>query len=69
MIFMCGASLPSHIIRLLNKYESNPEDLEKVGIYTALEQIKGLLEGGVDGVHIYTMNKPHIAKTIIDGLK
>lgn len=69
MIFMCGASLPAHIIRLLNKYEDNPEDLEKAGIYTALEQIRGLLESGVDGVHIYTMNKPTIAKTIMDGLK
>jgi len=69
MIFMCGASLPANIIRILNKYENSPEDLEKAGIETALEQIKGLLSGGVDGVHIYTMNKPHIAKTILEGLK
>lgn len=69
MIFMCGASLPAHIVRLLNKYENSPEDLEKAGINTALEQIQGLLKGGVDGVHIYTMNKPSIAKTITDGLK
>lgn len=69
MIFMCGASLPAHIIRLLNKYESSPEDLEKAGIFAALEQIEGLLSGGVDGVHIYTMNKPNIAKTIMNGLK
>ena len=69
MIFMCGASLPANIIRILNKYENNPEDLEKAGIETALNQIQGLLEGGVDGVHIYTMNKPHIAKTIMGGLK
>lgn len=69
MIFMCGASLPANIIRLLNKYENSPQDLEKAGIYTALEQIQNLIEGGVDGVHIYTMNKPEIAKTIIGGLK
>ena len=69
MIFMCGASLPAHIIRILNKYEHSPEDLEKAGIYEALTQIRGLLDGGVDGVHIYTMNKPAIATTIINGLK
>ncbi len=69
MIFMCGASLPANIIRILNKYENSPEDLEKAGIETALNQIQGLLSGGVDGVHIYTMNKPHIAKTIMGGLK
>ena len=69
MIFMCGASLPADIVRLLYKYENSPEDLEKAGIEKALEQIQGLLDGGVDGVHIYTMNKPHIAKTILNGLK
>lgn len=68
MIFMCGASLPANVVRLLYKYENSPEDLEKAGIYMALEQIRGLLDGGVDGVHIYTMNKPHIAKTILGGL-
>ena len=69
MIFMCGASLPANIIRILNKYENSPEDLEKAGIETALNQIQGLISGGVDGVHIYTMNKPHIAKTIMGGIK
>ena len=69
MIFMCGASLPANIIRILNKYENRPEDLEKAGIDTALNQIQGLINGGVDGVHIYTMNKPHIAKTIMGGIR
>ncbi len=69
MIFMCGASLPADIVRLLYKYENSPEDLEKAGIEKALCQIQGLLDGGVDGVHIYTMNKPCIARTILNGLK
>lgn len=61
MIFMCGASLPSRIIKLLHKYEDNPDDLRKAGIEFAADQLCGLLLGGVDGVHIYTMNKPDIA--------
>lgn len=61
MIFMCGASLPSEIIRLLNKYADNPDDLRKAGIEYAAVQICDLLKNDVDGIHIYTMNHPDIA--------
>lgn len=62
MIFMCGASLPSQIIRLLHRYENSPEDLRKAGIEYAAGQALGLVRGGVDGIHIYAMNQPDIAK-------
>ena len=62
MIFMCGASLPSAIIRLLNKYSGNAADLRKAGIEYAASQALELLENGSDGIHIYTMNHPDIAR-------
>lgn len=62
MIFMCGASLPSGIIKLLHKYKDNPADLRKAGVEYAAKQVEGLLRGGADGVHIYTMNKADIAE-------
>jgi len=62
MIFLCGASLPSSIIKLLHKYENNPNDLSRAGIEYAAKQIENLIAHGVDGVHIYTMNKPDIAE-------
>lgn len=62
MIFLCGASLPSGIIKLLHKYESRPADLRRAGIEYAASQVEGLLAQKVDGVHIYTMNKPDIAE-------
>lgn len=65
MVFMCGASLPSEIVRILNRYESD-EDVEKAGIEYAAKQIKELLASGADAVHIYTMNRPHIAKGILE---
>lgn len=65
MIFMCGASLPSRIIRLLNRYEKDPDSLRKAGIEYAAEQIRDLIENGVEGIHIYTMNQPDIAKNIL----
>lgn len=62
MIFLCGASLPSGIIKLLHKHENSAEDLRRAGIEYAAEQIEDLLRHGVDGVHIYAMNKPEIAE-------
>jgi len=62
MIFLCGASLPSSIIRLLHKHEKSPDDLFKAGVELAAAQMEQLLAGGADGVHIYTMNKPQIAE-------
>lgn len=69
MIFMCGASLPSEIIRLLNKYSDNPDDLRKAGIEYAAHQIGDLLQNGADGIHIYTMNHPDIARFQTDYIR
>ncbi|MDR0671823.1 MAG: methylenetetrahydrofolate reductase [Oscillospiraceae bacterium] len=63
MIFLCGASLPSEIIKLLHRHAHSPADLRAAGIERAAGQVEALLAGGVDGVHIYTMNKPEIAST------
>lgn len=62
MIFMCGASLPARIVRILNKYENDPESLVQAGIEYSGEQLRDLVSHGVDGVHIYTMNRPEIAR-------
>lgn len=69
MIFTCGASLPAEIIRLLNKYEYDPEGLRNAGIEYAARQICGLLENTDCPIHIYTMNKPDIARGIINIIK
>ncbi len=64
MIFTCGASLPSALIKLLNKYENNPDNLLKAGIEYAGKQISDLSRHGVRGIHIYSMNKPEIAEQL-----
>jgi len=66
---MCGASLPSKLIKLIHKFEGNPEDLRKAGLEYAIEQMDELLDNGVDGVHIYTMNRPVVAKTSLERYK
>ena len=69
MIFMCGASLPRDIILILNKYENSPDDLRKAGIEYASKQIIDLMKNGVDGIHIYSMNKPETAFEITENIK
>lgn len=69
MIYMCGVSLPGKIIRILNKYQDDSISLEKAGIEYACNQINELKAAGVNGVHIYTMNKPHIAKALFEAAK
>ncbi|MDR2046810.1 MAG: methylenetetrahydrofolate reductase [Clostridiales bacterium] len=64
MIFMCGASLPGDVVRILRKYGNNCEDLVKAGIDYAAKQINDLILNGADGIHIYTMNRPAVAAAI-----
>lgn len=69
MIFMCGASLPAKVVKMLAKYEYQPEELRKHAIEYAVWQVEDLLSHGVDGVHIYTMNRPEIAKGILSRIR
>ena len=69
MIFTCGASLPSDIIRILYRYENDPDSLRKAGIDYAVRQIRDLQAHGADGIHIYTMNRPQIATDILEELR
>ncbi|MDR1521458.1 MAG: methylenetetrahydrofolate reductase [Streptococcaceae bacterium] len=62
MVFMCGVTLPSKLIKIIHKYEQNIDDLHKAGLEYAFEQIDDLLTYGVDGIHVYTMNRPNVAK-------
>lgn len=69
MIFLCGASLPSGIIKLLHRYQHSPADLRKAGIEHAVRQMEELARGGADGVHAYTMNHPDIAAAVMGRLR
>ena len=68
MVSLSGATLPKKFVRILNKYEYSPSALKEAGIVYATEQIIDLLSWGVDGIHIYTMNKPEVAGRILDNL-
>ncbi len=68
MVSMCGASLPPKFVKVMQKYESKPEALRDAGIAYAVEQIVDLLANGVDGIHLYTMNNPFVARKISEAV-
>lgn len=62
---LCGATIPAKFRRIMDKYGDNPQALKEAGIAYATEQIIDLLSFGVDGIHLYTMNRPEVARGII----
>lgn len=65
---LSGASLPPKFVRMLDKYEYNPEALKEAGIAYATEQVIDLLAWGIDGIHLYTMNKAEVARRIVSNI-
>ena len=69
MVSLCGASLPKKFVRMINRYEFDDEALLDAGISYATDQIVDLISNGVQGIHLYTMNNPYIAKKIYESIK
>jgi len=63
-----GARYPARLVRALARANSNPQAVEKIGIHYAAEQCAGLLDGGVAGIHFYTLNKSHATREIFNTL-
>ena len=42
--------------------------MKQAGIAYATEQIIDLIANGVNGIHVYSMNKPEVARAIQDNL-
>ena len=68
MVSMCGASIPAKLSKVLQKFGDDPVAMRDAGISYAVDQIIDLVANGVDGVHIYTMNDPYVAKRITDSV-
>lgn len=64
---LSGSSVPNELSSIIAKYGENPDDMKKAGIEYAINQINDLKKNGVDGIHIYTMNKADITMAIYEG--
>ncbi len=68
MVSMCGASLPPKFVKMIQKYENNTDAIRDAGIAYAVDQIVDLVSNGVDGIHLYAMNNPYVARRISDSV-
>lgn len=69
MVSLCGASLPAKFTKMMSRYENRPQAMRDAGIAYAVNQIVDLVSCGVDGVHLYTMNNPYIARRICESVQ
>ena len=66
---LSGSYLPPEFLRLVDTYGSDPEAMKQAGLDYATEQLRSLYGCGVTNVHVYTMNKPDVAETILGNLQ
>ena len=60
--------MPNGFVEMVDKYGKNPEDMKRAGVDYATRQIINLFENGVTNVHVYSMNKPEVAKAILSNI-
>lgn len=63
-----SSALPQRFLRIVDRYGDKPESMKQAGIAFATEQIIDLFANGINAVHIYSMNKPDVAKAIMDNV-
>ncbi len=69
MVSLTNAKLPKKFTDMMARYEDFPEAIRDAGIAYAIDQIVDLVTHGVQGIHLYTMNNPHIARKIYEATK
>lgn len=69
MVSMCGATVPEKVQKIIKAFGHNSMAMKEAGIAYATAQIVDLLSTGVDGIHLYTMNQPDIAKRISENIR
>ena len=65
---LSGSFMPRRFTSLVDHFGSTPEAMMRAGIIYACDQIIDLFANGIRHVHVYTMNKPEIARAIKNAL-
>lgn len=66
IVGMSGTKIPEDFLKQIDRYKDNRDDLKKAGIEYTKKQMEDLLKHGVNGIHLYSMNKVEIAKAIYE---
>ena len=65
---LCGAKIPAPMLEKLESLESDDAAATAYGIDYATQQCEELLRSGVEGLHFYTLNKPHSTTQVVKNL-
>ena len=65
---LSGSFMPQRFKSLVDKFGTNSEGMKQAGIIYATDQIIDLFANGIKNVHVYSMNKPDVAKSILNNL-
>ena len=68
IVALSGNALPKVFLEQVLKFESDPIAFKEAGIEYATNQAQNLYDNGFNAVHIYSMNKPDVAKKIQNNL-
>ncbi len=61
---LSGSPLPAKFRRIVDRFGDNPAAMQQAGVAYATEQVIDLYANGIKAVHIYSMNKPEVARAI-----
>ena len=67
-IKLSGSFMPQRFKSLVDKFGSNPDAMKQAGIAYATDQIIDLYANGIKNIHVYSMNKPDVARKIQSNL-
>ena len=67
-IELSGSFMPRRFASLVDKFGDEPAAMMQAGIAYATDQIIDLFANGTKNVHVYSMNKPEVARKILDNL-
>ncbi len=67
-IKLSGSFMPQRFKALVDKFGESPSAMKQAGIIYATDQIIDLFANGIKNVHVYSMNKPDVAKQILSNL-
>ena len=65
---LSGCNVPERFKNIVDRFGDTESAMKQAGIAYATDQIIDLMANGVNHIHVYSMNKPEVAKGIQDNL-
>ncbi len=65
---LCGARIPEALDKQLDKYADDDDAVRELGVEHASDQVRGLWEAGVPGIHFYVLNRSYSVSKILTNL-